>query len=109
MGLHRVLDRELVEIELARDRGELLLARFVQPEPRDCVTGHAGSVQFGEVVRLRHTTAIAIDGTIDDHAGTVSCPPTLPRPVVLELELTLVAWWRSTVRFGCPQPGDTIR
>jgi hypothetical protein len=29
-------------------------------------------VQFGEVVRLRHTTAIAIDSTIDDHRATVS-------------------------------------
>ena len=74
MGLDRVLDREFMEIELARDRGELLLARFVQTEPRDRIAGHAGGVQLGEVVRLRHTTAIAIDGTIDDHAGTVSRP-----------------------------------
>ena len=48
MRLDRVLDRELVEIELVRDRCELLLARLVEPEPGDGVTGLAGGVQLGE-------------------------------------------------------------
>ena len=39
MGLDRVLDGEFMEVELARDRGELLLARFVQTEPRDRIPG----------------------------------------------------------------------
>ena len=35
MCVDRVLDRELVQGELARDLGELLAARAVEPDPRD--------------------------------------------------------------------------
>ena len=72
MRLDGVLDRELVQVELARHRRELLLARLVEAQPGDCVAGLAGGVQLGEVVGLRRTTAVAVDGAVDDHARTVS-------------------------------------
>ena len=53
MRLDGVLDRELVEVELARDRGELLLARLVEAEPGDGIARLAGGVQLREVVGLR--------------------------------------------------------
>ena len=69
-----VLDSELVEVELARDRGELLLARLVEAEPGDGVGGLAGGVQLREVVRLRYPLAVAVDGAIDDHAPRATSP-----------------------------------
>ena len=75
MRLDCVLDRELVQVELARHRGELLLARLVEAQPGDRAAGLAGGVQLGEVVGLRRTTAVAVDGAVDDHARTVSSLP----------------------------------
>ncbi len=68
MRLDGILDRQLVQLELARDGGELVLARLVEPEPGDRVPALAGGVQLGEVVGLRRTTAVAVDGAVDDHA-----------------------------------------
>ena len=77
MRLDGVLNRELVQAKLVRDRIELVLARLVESEPRDRVASPAGIVQLGEVVGLRRTTAIAVNGTVDNHADTVT--PRSPR------------------------------
>jgi hypothetical protein len=75
MRLDGVLDRQLVQPELACDRRELLLARFVEAQPCDRVAGLAGGVQFGEVVRLRRPVSVPVDGAIDDHAcNLLACP-----------------------------------
>ena len=74
MSLDGILDRELVEIELARDRCELLLAGFVEAEPRDRIAGLAGGVQLGKAVGLCRALAVAIDGAVDDHASRAISP-----------------------------------
>jgi hypothetical protein len=58
MRLDSVLDRELVQVELARHRSELLLARLGEAQPGDGAFGPARGVQLGEVVGLRRTTAV---------------------------------------------------
>jgi hypothetical protein len=68
MRLDRVLDREFVQVELARHRGELLLTRLVETEPGDGALGLAGRVQFGKVGRLRRTPPLTVDSLVDDHA-----------------------------------------
>jgi hypothetical protein len=52
MGIDGVLDRQLVQVELARDGRELLAARLVQPQPRDGALALASGAQLREVVRL---------------------------------------------------------
>ena len=42
VGVDRVLDGELVEVELARDLGELLVRRAVEPDPGDPAGAPAG-------------------------------------------------------------------
>ena len=42
VGVDRVLDRELVEVELAAHAVELLLGRLVQPEPHERAVALAG-------------------------------------------------------------------
>ena len=74
MSLDCVLDREIVQAELARDRGELLAARFVQAQPGNGAFALAGGVQLGEVVGLPDTTAVAINRLVDDHARSIPLP-----------------------------------
>ena len=64
----RVLDRELVQRELARDLGELLARRAVEADPGDPAAVAAGRSHVREVLRLGDPLAVAVDGTGDDHA-----------------------------------------
>jgi hypothetical protein len=72
MRLDRILNRELVQVELARHRRELLLARLVETQPGDDVAGLAGGMQLGEVAGRTRALAVSVDGVVDDHASTVS-------------------------------------
>jgi hypothetical protein len=89
MRLNGVLDRELVQVELARHRNELLLARLVEAQPGDRVPALAGCVQLGEVVGLRRTSAVLVDGAVHDHVRTLSLRrrprPERGRPFSLQL------------------------
>src|SRR5512132_1998237 len=76
MRLDCVLDREIVQAELARDRGEFLAARFVQAQPGNGAFALTGVVQLGEVIGLPDTTAVAINRVVDDHARSIALPPT---------------------------------
>jgi hypothetical protein len=67
MGLHGVLDRPLMEVELPRDGGELFLAREVQGDPRHPVAVFARDGHAGHIGRLGHPSANAVYGSIDDH------------------------------------------
>jgi hypothetical protein len=67
MGVDRVLDRELVEIELTRHSRELILSRLVKAEPHDPAAVAARSREIGEPDRLADPPAIAVDRGIHDH------------------------------------------
>src|SRR4029453_1062550 len=72
MRFDSVLDGELVQVELARDRRELLLARLEKTQPGNRVAALAGGVELGKGVGPRRPSAVAIDTTVDDHSKTVS-------------------------------------
>jgi hypothetical protein len=65
--LDGVLDRELMQLELARDVGELLRVGAVEADPRDSRAAAAGGVQLRQGVGCRRALAVPVDGTIDDH------------------------------------------
>ena len=96
MGLDRVLDRELVEPELARDLGELVMGRFEHPEPDELalLAGFGGGRVEAELVPAPEP--VFVGGAVDDHrpsipAGSVRTirPPVLDRAAIHEKVLTV--------------------
>src|SRR5207342_1019159 len=69
-------DGEVVQIELARDLGELLKRGAVEADPRDSVTRVAGLGDVRQIVGLDDPMAVAIDGAVDDHARQPISPGT---------------------------------
>ena len=67
MGADSVLDRKLVQVKLASDRGELLLGRLVEPDPGEpaLLAGGLAGVLHGR--RSLFPAPVHIDGAIDDH------------------------------------------
>ena len=68
MGVHRVLDGERVQVELARDLVELLVGRAVEADPGDRVLITTDRGHVGELLRLGDALTVAVDGTTDYHA-----------------------------------------
>jgi hypothetical protein len=83
VGVDGVLDGQLVQVELARDLGELLARRPVQADPGDSTAFAAGRGHLGEVARLGDALSVAVDGAIDDHRAEH-----IPRPAVTGRVLT---------------------
>ena len=77
MCVDRVLQRELMEVELARNVRHLLDGRLVEPEPRDAAPVAARGGEVGSGVGLAAPLTIQVDGAIDDHAHTSYRPPPL--------------------------------
>ncbi len=71
MRVYGVLDGELVQPELARDVGELLVRRPVQADPRDAAPGAARRRHLGDVLVLLRPLPVAIDRATDDHASKI--------------------------------------
>ncbi len=72
VGLDRVLDRQLVEVELAGDRLELLRRRFDDAEPDEApvvALGGGARLVEGEVVAA---ATVLVDGAVDDHTGSIA-------------------------------------
>ena len=69
MGVHRVLDGELVQLELAGYVGELLMGRPVEADPGNPVAIATGRRHLCEILRVGDPLAVVIDGTPNDHAG----------------------------------------
>ncbi len=67
LGLDRVLDRELVQVELAGDAFEFLRRGFDHAEPDEGVVGTGGIVGLLEAELTGPPLAVLIDGAIDDH------------------------------------------
>jgi hypothetical protein len=63
----RILDGELVQVELPTDGVELLLRRLVEPDPDERVVGSTrlACVWDGELARAPATGLV--DGAVDDH------------------------------------------
>jgi hypothetical protein len=72
--LDRVLDGELVEVELPADGVELLVGRLVEPEPEERVLGSACLVGLLQLRSPGAPTAILVDGEIDDHRALIMAP-----------------------------------
>jgi hypothetical protein len=62
-----VLDGKLVQRELARDLGELLVCRTVQPDPGDSVAIATSRRHLREILSFDDPLAVAIQGTTDNH------------------------------------------
>jgi hypothetical protein len=66
VGLDRILDRQPVQVELARDGVELLFGRLVETDP-----GEAASFATRAVYPLKRARGVAttfdVDGDVDDH------------------------------------------
>jgi hypothetical protein len=88
----RVLDRELVQVELAADGIELLLGRLVKADPDE------GIPLLARRARLQHSqlagtaTAVVVDGAVDDHGRSIA----RPRPPVS------AGYWLSGCRRNQP-------
>src|SRR6185295_9587344 len=68
--LDRVLDGELVEVELAADGVELLGRRLVHAEPDEAGPVVAGGLRgLLEVEIAPAALAVLVDGAVDDHAA----------------------------------------
>ena len=74
MRFDRVLDCELVQLELTSDSLELVLAGLIEAEPRDGIAGLAGGVQLRQIVGLSRPTTFAVDRPINDHPRTLPLP-----------------------------------
>lgn len=75
MGVDGVLDRQLVEVELAAHGVELVLARLVESEPGEgsgLLAGLAGDVQR-QLARL--AAPVHVDRAIEDHGANRIRPP----------------------------------
>ena len=69
VGLDRVLHRELVQVELRGDGGELGRVGPVEPDPRDPVAVAARRVELGQRLGGGDALSVAVDGSVDDHPG----------------------------------------
>ncbi len=68
----RILDGQVVQLELAPDGVELLLGRLVHPDPDEGVVGPARLPGVSDLERARLPAALLIDGAVDDHGCEVS-------------------------------------
>jgi hypothetical protein len=67
VGLDRVLDSQLVQVELAGDRLELLCCGFDHPEPNE---GAILPCRFAGIVQAQAAvaaSALLVDGAVGDH------------------------------------------
>jgi hypothetical protein len=71
VSAYGVLDGELVQPELARDVGELLVRRAVEPDPGDPATIATRRGHLREILRFEDPLAVAVDGTTDDHTASL--------------------------------------
>jgi hypothetical protein len=80
MGLDRVLDGELVEVELAGDRLELLGRGLVDTEPDEAVAGVAAGRRrpgLAELEVVGPALAPLVDGAVDDHGVSMAAAPVI--------------------------------
>ena len=68
MGVDRVVNRQLVQLELLGDGDELLLCRLIEGNPSEPVGATAGTKGFPQRTRRRKPVSISVDGAVDDHA-----------------------------------------
>ena len=73
MRVERVLDREIVQLELLGHLVQLGLGRFVQTDPDEGVVLGAGRRE-GVGIALGHdlTDAVVVESAVDDHAFIVT-------------------------------------
>ena len=69
VGLDRVLDGELVQVELTRDRRELLGRGFDHAEPDEASVSPAGLARLLEAEAAGAAFPLFIDGAVDDHSA----------------------------------------
>ena len=68
VGADRVLDGQLVQVELAPDRVELLRRRLDEADPGEAPgRGRLGS-HAGDLLVALQPVALTVDGAVDDHA-----------------------------------------
>jgi hypothetical protein len=92
-----VFDGKFVERELARDVGELLVCRAVQPDPGDSVAIATGRGHLREIVSFDDPLAVAIDGMTHNHTRKrIRDANRRPRP-------------SHAMRAPCRRPPATIR
>ena len=72
MGAHRVLDGELVQVELAPHRIELLCRRLGQPDPGKAARRCGLRAHASDVPLALESVPLAVDGAVDDHAGILT-------------------------------------
>jgi hypothetical protein len=70
VGVDRVLDRERVRGEVEREVVELVVGRFVQPEPREAAR-HAAGLPDGLGHADRLPLAVGVERAVDEHAHSV--------------------------------------
>jgi hypothetical protein len=75
MRLDRVLDGELVQVELAPDRVELVLRGLEQAEPGEGPVAPAGLISILERQLSGSAATLFIDRAIDEHDATVLLTP----------------------------------
>ena len=82
-----VLDGQLVQVELASNRVELLCGRLDEPDPGEAAGGGGLRADAGDLPVALEAVPLAVDGAVDDHARilTVYVPPmrTSARAVVI--------------------------
>ncbi len=80
MRVDRVLDGELVQVELTANRVELVFGRLVEADPREAPRLAAALVHQLEVdlPRLSHT--VLVEGHVDDHGQLKYGPSNETRP-----------------------------
>ena len=81
VGVQRVLDGELVELELAPDGVELFVGRLVETEPDEGVLALAGCGHVGEGELTGLALPSLVQRAIDDHRGVVAPATTLPTSI----------------------------
>jgi hypothetical protein len=79
MRLDRILDRQLVELELPPHRVELLLRRLVEPDPHECVLGVARGGQLVERQLAGPASPVLIQRAVDNHGPIVAPLPAVAR------------------------------
>ena len=67
----RVLDRQLVQVELAPDGVELLLGRLVDAEPHERAVALGGLAGLGQRQVALAPAPVLVDRAVDDHRGGV--------------------------------------
>ncbi len=70
-----VLDRQLVQVELARDGVELLLGGLEDADPHERAVALGGLAGLGEREIARAAAAVLVHGAVDDHGRSMAQAP----------------------------------